>query len=217
MNSFALSENPHYGWAIGADVPFVGLGQLAEVKSFVGLNNEDAAEWGRFDEFGNQFNHLLALVAVEIVGRRTKNDPRMLGSNRVAVDPVKRVGDYDLADVGHVERLGILANDLAGWQMTLDKRGAESTPTDRFEAKRSSTREKIDGVLALDCRAHQIENGLADTVFHWPSANIARIGQFSPSETTANNTRLLDCLGPNIVRASPFVGEITRVTTGPFF
>ena len=69
------------------------------------------------------------------------------------------------------------ANDVGRRVVLFDQGGALGAAADRFQGQGSGAGKEIDRVFSADVRPDQVENRLAEAVFHGPGAEIAAIVQ----------------------------------------
>ena len=66
----------------------------------------------------------------------------------------------------------------------LDQRGPLGAAADGLQRQRPGAGEEIHGVLAADGRTDQVEDRLAEAVFHGPGAEVAAVVEFSAAQST---------------------------------
>src|SRR5262245_34179924 len=73
--------------------------------------------------------------------------------------------------------------------MPFDERRLHGPPADRFQAERPSAGEQIDRMATDDPRPNQIEDRLADAVFHRPRSQVAAVLELSAAKTAADDSQ----------------------------
>ena len=73
--------------------------------------------------------------------------------------------------------------------MAFDKRGGRRPAADRLESQGPGAGEQIEGLLADNGRANQVEDGLADAILHRPRAIVAVVEERFPAQLAADDAR----------------------------
>ena len=81
----------------------------------------------------------------------------------------------------------VRANHVGSRVVLFDHGGALRAAADRFQGQGSGAGKEIDRVFSADFRPDQVENRLAETVFHGPSAKIAAIVQPPAAKCSADD------------------------------
>ena len=134
-----------------------------------------------------ELQHVVLSGDIELVGRRTKDKPRRRprSGRRLAQRNVSAEVTSTIASTPSVAELRRIVWAVGRCRSMKTARDAPRLRASERQGPRAG--KKIDGNLAFDCVAEKIEEGLSNPVFHWPSAQIARILQFPPAKLAANN------------------------------
>ncbi len=97
---------------------------------------------------------------------------------REATGPEEDVPWADRHPVLHLERFGGAAEDLGGGEMTLPEPGGGGPAADRLESEGPGAGEQIEDDGPFDGETEEVEEGLADPLFHRPGARIG--GKLEP-------------------------------------
>ena len=98
--------------------------------------------------------------------------------------PDEHVAGHDFGLL-HAQGRNVLANDVGRGMVLLDQRGLLGAAADGLQRQRPGAGEEVQGVFAADGRTNQVEDGLAEAVFHGPGAEVAAVLEFSAPQRPA--------------------------------
>ena len=152
-------------------------------------------------------SHRLAPVDVECVAGAAKHQPGLAWRRASAVPATKmRWPAASRRDRPRPTSVAFWRIDGGRGKVLLDERGPRGSAADGFEPQGAGAGEQIDGVLADDVGTDQVEDRLADTVFHRPRAVLRHgVDQSPAAQRSANDAR----------RAGRLVGRGRRSPAGP--
>ena len=182
-----LPVNTNHGRLIRPHVPLLGVWKKLEIKTLVRLDGEDALIGGGLDQAADQLHHILASVDVEIVWRRAENQPGRLGQPGPAAEPDEDVGRHGLDQRLDFQGRHVFAENFGRGVVLFGEGGRDGAAADGLQAQRPGTGEQIDGVLALDGGAYEVEKRFPYAVFHGPHPLVATVAELSTTEVSADN------------------------------
>jgi hypothetical protein len=105
----------------------------------------------------------------------------------VQFPPNERVADGDFGSSFEAQFRDVLANQVGRRVVLLDQGGPRRSAADRFQRQGARAGKEIDRVSSADFRPDEVENRLAEAVFHWPGTETAAVVQMTVAEFAADD------------------------------
>jgi hypothetical protein len=155
-------------------VPGGGVWEKPEVELFIGFNNEYASLGRAGQHCSQQVKHFFAPLDVKGIWRRAENQPGVASRSGELCCPNECVRPNDFDAVLHFQLGRRAANQLGRGQMPLDECRAGGAAAYGFETQGAAAGKQINGALVDDIVSQQVEDCLANSIFHGASAGVAR-------------------------------------------
>jgi len=173
------------------DSPRFRVGQLSGRKPVIGFDHQQAVRRCRFHQVFDAGQQISFVVDEMVVGRRAEDSPGQSGLRgrlfEKLADPEITVGGVDLHAQVRAERVDVALDDPSRGQVSLDEDGGSSPAAEGFETDGPGAGKKVDREFAFDEAADEVEQRLADVVFHRAGAEVTGVFELVSTKSAADN------------------------------
>lgn len=165
-------------------------GQGGRVEGCVGLDHEHAARRGGLSKRFHEGDHVPRPRLEKLPRWRDEDHPGgIAGQGGHPLRPEEHVARLHLHSILHAERPGRFPQEVGRGEMPLAEDRPRRAAADRLEPDRPGAGEAIDRDGSGDASSDQIEERLADAVFHRPRPRVGAEFEPPPAEAAADDPR----------------------------